>query len=194
MDVQLITINVGNINRAPVFDPIGTQEVNVGETLQFTVNANDPDGDAIVLALANVPVGASFDPATGVFTWIPTVDQSGGMTLNFSATDNGAPSQVGELEVTVTVGDDLTVAERIRNLSKDVKDLNLPKKTEKKLRKKLRKALKHLHRGKVRQAVKKLYRFIQKVEQAESKGDINPQDADALIDEANAIIALLRRC
>jgi len=62
----------------------------------FVVNATDPDGEAVTLAAASLPSGATFDPATGMFYWLTSSNNVGHYNVTFTATDNGSPS----LEVT----------------------------------------------------------------------------------------------
>lgn len=87
-------------NHAPTFasPDCGTvRPINNGGTVQFTVQATDPDpGIGITLAASGVPAGATMSPAlplrdsppvTSTFTWTPTVDQGGLAAIAFTATD-----------------------------------------------------------------------------------------------------------
>jgi Ca2+-binding RTX toxin-like protein len=77
-------------------------------TLSFTATATDPDLPANSLAfdLVGAPEGASIDPTSGVFTWMPTEAQGPG-TYSFTVrvTDDGSPNLSDEVEVVVTVND-----------------------------------------------------------------------------------------
>ena len=66
-----ITITVGHVNRAPIFSAVGPQLVLEHNMLTFTVVATDPDGDAVTLSATGMPSGATFNPATGLFSWTP---------------------------------------------------------------------------------------------------------------------------
>ncbi|MCP4312585.1 MAG: hypothetical protein GY790_15085, partial [Bacteroidetes bacterium] len=80
-------------NNAPVLGGIGNKTVNEGELLQFTVTAADPDGDNLAYSANNLPSGATFDPATQVFTWVPDYAQAGVYpNVQFTVTDDGDPS------------------------------------------------------------------------------------------------------
>ena len=72
----------------PVFDPIGNKIVSASSPLTFTVNATDPDGDAIIYWATDLPQGATFDHVTRTFTWTPTKDQIGNHTATFKVRDN----------------------------------------------------------------------------------------------------------
>jgi hypothetical protein len=100
---EAITITVNNVNRPPVLNPIGNKSVNEGEFITFKVSATDPDGDTLALAIGNLPRGASFDPATGTFSWIPNYKQSGNYLVTFTATDNGTPPLSDSEDITITV-------------------------------------------------------------------------------------------
>ena len=101
-DEQLITVTVEEVNLPPVLAEIGDKEVEAGEELTFTATATDPDlpVQTLTFSLLGAPDGASIDPATGVFTWTPTVDQAGNHTVTVCVSD-------GELEdceeITITV-------------------------------------------------------------------------------------------
>ncbi|MEC7276660.1 MAG: RHS repeat-associated core domain-containing protein [Bdellovibrionota bacterium] len=80
------------INSEPTFVPVGDQYIEVGKTLKLSLNAVDPEGEAIRYNLGNgqsLEKGMSFDASTGIFTWTPTLDQVGGYALSFQAYDGG---------------------------------------------------------------------------------------------------------
>ncbi len=84
-----VTITINPRNDAPVLASIGDKTVTEGETLVFTVSATDPDGDPMIYSAYNLPVGASFDSTTRVFSWIPDEDQIGThYGLRFRVRDN----------------------------------------------------------------------------------------------------------
>jgi len=76
-DSEDITITVNNVSGPPVLDPIGNKSVNENTLLTFTVNATDPDGDALTYSASNLPQGASFDVGNRTFSWTPAYDQAG---------------------------------------------------------------------------------------------------------------------
>ncbi|MBI5618467.1 MAG: tandem-95 repeat protein, partial [Gammaproteobacteria bacterium] len=67
-----VFITVRPINDAPVVPPIAARNVSEGQTLSFTIPADDPDGNTLSYSLVNNTVaGAGIDATTGVFTWKP---------------------------------------------------------------------------------------------------------------------------
>jgi hypothetical protein len=94
-------------NHPPAFAAVGAKSATVGQQLQFTVTATDPDNDAIALTVSNSPTGATFTDAgngTGTFRWTPTATQTGSRVVTFHANDAGSPMASATLDVTITVG------------------------------------------------------------------------------------------
>src|SRR6185436_7401149 len=88
----------------PVLNVPGPQTVAEGQSLSFTVSANDPDvGQTIKLTSSNRPTGANFVETSGLFTWTPDFDQAGTYTVTFNATDNGTPPLGDTKTVMITV-------------------------------------------------------------------------------------------
>jgi hypothetical protein len=106
-DSEAITITVGDVNRPPVLDPIGSKSVQEGALLEFTVTATDPDGDNLTYGAGNLPPGAVFDPATQVFSWTPDPGQAATYPdILFTVSDDGAPVMEDSeaVEIVVTPG------------------------------------------------------------------------------------------
>ncbi|RLB57624.1 MAG: hypothetical protein DRG80_07905 [Deltaproteobacteria bacterium] len=55
------------VNNPPVLTPIGTQTVNEGQQLTFTITATDPDSDALSYSASDLPEGATFNSTTRSF-------------------------------------------------------------------------------------------------------------------------------
>ena len=72
-------------NTAPVISGVEDQTVNVGSKVEFTVSAQDADGDTVTLAAKDLPSGAGFDAATGKFVWDNAAE--GEYTITFTAND-----------------------------------------------------------------------------------------------------------
>jgi hypothetical protein len=105
-DSEEISITVEDVNQPPVLDPIGDKSVNEGEALIFTVTGSDPDGDALTYSVNNLPLWASFDPATRVFSWAPDYGQAGVYpNVLFTLTDDGDSPLSDSEEINITVED-----------------------------------------------------------------------------------------
>ncbi|MCP4285940.1 MAG: hypothetical protein GY792_16035, partial [Gammaproteobacteria bacterium] len=66
--------------------------------------ATDPDDDGLTYSSSNLPSGATFDPATQVFTWTPEQGQAGTYPgVLFIVTDDGDPPLSDSEAITITV-------------------------------------------------------------------------------------------
>ncbi len=100
---------------APVLSLPGTELAAFGKPLAFTVSATDPGGLPLTLAAANLPPGASFNPATGGFLWTPQapsglIYQVGKLyplerrEVTFTATDSAQMSANGSVVIEADPG------------------------------------------------------------------------------------------
>ncbi len=99
-DVESMTITVNNKDRAPRLENIGDKSVEEDNSLSFQISASDPDGDSVSYSASNLPSGASFNNASGAFSWKPGYDDANTYSVTFTAT-------AGELKdqetITITV-------------------------------------------------------------------------------------------
>jgi YD repeat-containing protein len=84
---ETISISVDNTNQAPIVTPLVPQAGRENTPIQFTVTATDIDVETLALSASNLPAGAKFDAATGLFTWTPSFTQAGDYTVTFAAKD-----------------------------------------------------------------------------------------------------------
>ncbi|MCX6903135.1 MAG: putative Ig domain-containing protein [Verrucomicrobia bacterium] len=103
---QSFLVVVLEINNPPVLDAIPDRVIHAGMTLSFTNHATDSDIPANLLTytLGSAPLGASVDPASGVFTWTPSDPQAGssyGVTV--IVTDDGLPPMNDQKTFHITV-------------------------------------------------------------------------------------------
>jgi hypothetical protein len=97
-------LSVGNT--APTLNPVSSQSIIAGQTLNLTNVASDPDVPPQVLAfnLLAGPTNATLDSGTGVFTWRPLVTQAGSIySVTVTVSDNGSPSLSATQSFNVTV-------------------------------------------------------------------------------------------
>ena len=108
-------------NRAPTISGSPVTSITVGTAYSFSPTASDPDGNPLTFSIANKPVWAAFDPATGRLSGTPTVaSTTSGITISVSdgqasatlpafalqvtAAPNRPPTISGAPATTVTVG------------------------------------------------------------------------------------------
>ncbi len=88
-------------NHAPVLGAVGDQNVFNGALLAFTLTATDVDTDTLTYGHQGLPAGATLDPATGAFSWTPTVAQTGDHAVTLTVSDGLATDSE---TITLTVG------------------------------------------------------------------------------------------
>lgn len=86
-DSEQVTINVNPVNRPPVLEPIGAQELVASDNFNLIITGSDPDGQALTYSAGNVPDGAVFAPSTRSFSWIPSDQQVGTHNVTFVVSD-----------------------------------------------------------------------------------------------------------
>ena len=91
---------------APVFDELGAQGANVGAPTNFTVRAQGEPTPALALAESTATGGFSFDPQTGVLSYVPPAGDLGLRWFVFTASNS---SGVATQTVAVTVAKALPV-------------------------------------------------------------------------------------
>ena len=101
-------INVIGVNTPPVLDVIGDKVGDELSMISFTVSASDIDIPVQQLTYSfrgAAPAGATIDPVTGLFEWVPTEAQGG----------------IGPAQITIEVSDGIqTDSETIEILVNEV--------------------------------------------------------------------------
>ncbi|MBM3845704.1 MAG: hypothetical protein FJ405_05380, partial [Verrucomicrobia bacterium] len=91
-DTKAFRVTVAEVNKPPLFD-LRPQYGKTGQLLTFNT-ANDPDlprQSLIYELLPDVPSGVQLDPASGLVSWTPSIDQAGRHVIRVKATDSGVP-------------------------------------------------------------------------------------------------------
>ena len=122
-DTGTFNLQINERNEAPVLETIAGQGGVLGEEIQFTAIASDPDLPANPLTFSltgDVPTGAAIDPQTGLFTWTPTAPDiaAGVVVVNVTVSDGTALSDTQAVSIavsdsdfgTIPVGVDLVVS------------------------------------------------------------------------------------
>ncbi len=85
------TIDVTDTNRAPTWGGSGTLTATEGQTISWSQDAFDPDGDDLTYSADGLPEGLSLDTMTGVISGSPVFGTAGSYTINIGVYDNGTP-------------------------------------------------------------------------------------------------------
>ncbi|AFY50369.1 RHS repeat-associated core domain protein [Nostoc sp. PCC 7524] len=89
---QSFTVNVAEVNTAPILTPIGNKNITLGETLSFKVTAVDSDSPVNNLSFSiddGAPQDVQIDPVQGTFSWTPTT--AGLYPITIRVKDDGSP-------------------------------------------------------------------------------------------------------
>ena len=121
IDVQILTVSVGKINRPPSLSFAASASgssflVKEGDTLSLHIVFQDPDsGDKVtLLSIDNPPWPAcgqgKYDTVSGIITFVPSfkcviAGESTFSDLVFRAKDDGSPSEIGQIAARITVKD-----------------------------------------------------------------------------------------
>lgn len=72
--------------------PIGDKVLHVGESCQFTLKVETLINDSVNYIVNSLPEGATFDPVSAIFSWIPKCNQVGSYSIKFTAFINSSQS------------------------------------------------------------------------------------------------------
>jgi len=121
-DFEVVTIDVNEVNVAPVLAAIGNKAGTVGVEVAFTASATDADvpANALTFSLdAGAPAGAAINGSTGAFSWTPSA--TGSFAATVRVTDNGTPAlddfEAISIDVTEAVVNHAPVLDAIGNKS-----------------------------------------------------------------------------
>ncbi|MCW9707150.1 putative Ig domain-containing protein, partial [Fodinibius salsisoli] len=101
---QSFTITVDNTNRVPAFDSSPVTEAKEGEAYNYTVQASDPDGDAVTITPAQLPDWASLSDngdGTGTLSGTPGPEDAGNVAIELTVSD-GSLSATQSFTITVS--------------------------------------------------------------------------------------------
>jgi len=118
-------LHIQPYNNPPSFSPIGDMDVDEGQLLSLALPGSDPERDNLSYAVFDLPPGATFDTATGEFSWTPGESQSGTYAIRFEVTD-GIDTDAATVSVTVM---DVLPREADLSVTKTV-DWENPKETD----------------------------------------------------------------
>jgi len=109
--VDVAAVNDGPVAGAPVFSTLEDTAITV-TSAQLLAGASDIDGDVLSVsgvALSDAAAGALIDNLDGTWTFAPSSNWNGALSLNYSVSD-GTASVAGSAALTVTAVNDGPVA------------------------------------------------------------------------------------
>ncbi|HYE32574.1 MAG TPA: immunoglobulin domain-containing protein, partial [Methylomirabilota bacterium] len=102
----VVSVTVDHVNARPVLLPISPMTVAEAASLQLTVVAHDPDGQAVTYSFgSDAPNGAVIDPVSGLLTWTPSEEQGPGVfqfTVKATDSDTNPLTASALIQVAVT--------------------------------------------------------------------------------------------
>ncbi|MCI5227106.1 MAG: hypothetical protein D3918_10740, partial [Candidatus Electrothrix sp. AX2] len=101
IDTQTWTIEVLDPNHPPVITNAPPAYAGVGRLYQFTMTAEDPDGDSVSFSLSAAPAGMTIESDTGRINWTPAENQLGSHTLKVRVEDGRGGEDIEDFPVTV---------------------------------------------------------------------------------------------
>ena len=123
-DTDSFTLTVSD-SQAPIIDLIADRGARPGVSMNVQATASDPDDTELTFTLPHRPAGMTVDPASGLITWTPVVQQLGPHPVTVEVRDpsgfsdrtgfsvlvdtNRAPVAVDDTGFRVERGDTLTV-------------------------------------------------------------------------------------
>ncbi|MFM6761644.1 MAG: putative Ig domain-containing protein, partial [Microcystis panniformis] len=82
-----VTLKVDNVNRSPSLK-VSNHNAVLGKELKFNLIGSDPDlNTTLTYSVTDLPEGATFNPTTGEFRWLPNPGQVGDYPLTFGVSD-----------------------------------------------------------------------------------------------------------
>jgi beta-glucosidase len=107
------------VNRLPALVLLPNYTMDEGKQIAFKLSGSDPDSsDSLTYFGIGLPAGASLDPATGKFNWVPGYSQAGVYPVQFGVTD-GFANATAATTIVVNNVDQAPVMAAISNCSVD---------------------------------------------------------------------------
>ncbi len=101
-------------NRAPVAHDLEVVVLE-DESVTFTVQASDPDGDELTYELATLPSHGTLSGDLPVVTYAPAPDFNGADAFTFDASDGNLSSNIAKVQITVEPANDAPIAVALVN-------------------------------------------------------------------------------
>ncbi|MGL6073447.1 MAG: FG-GAP-like repeat-containing protein [Fimbriiglobus sp.] len=96
-----IVVSAGSTNRPPVANTTPPTDASIGQALNYTFMATDPEGGVLTYSVARGPAGMTIDAATGRVTWTPAEADLGTVFVTLVARDAGGAAAVQSFAIDV---------------------------------------------------------------------------------------------
>ena len=94
---SLLVVSPGSLH---LFAP-RSRTVTPGSPVRFAVSAVDDQGLPVSVVVGSKPNGAAFDPASGIFEWIPADQAPGSTEVSFTATNSLGFTQTKTVDIKI---------------------------------------------------------------------------------------------
>lgn len=84
---EILWLNIIGENKPPIIEEIKDIEIYVGEELNLTVKASDPENETIFYVLTSNLTNLKINPISGEFSFKPSSEQKGAYTIGVGAID-----------------------------------------------------------------------------------------------------------
>jgi len=90
---NMVCVNVNNVSQPPTFVNLTDKYAQLGQVLEFKVEALDPDDPAtswgqLSYSAKGLPKTATFNPETQIFSWLPSAQDNETYDVTFTVNDN----------------------------------------------------------------------------------------------------------
>ena len=82
-----ISIEITDVNRPPVLDPIALAAISEGDSISTVLSATDPDGDTLSWSATGLPTGFAINPTTGVLSGSADFSSAGSYPIQIVVDD-----------------------------------------------------------------------------------------------------------
>jgi len=125
-NVQSFTINVSNINDAPMLtSQIPNQTWNEDNSIAINLSSyfNDPDNDALTFEILAQPENISIEIINGIATLTPDDNFNGMASIQFNASDGSLSKESNVVGLTIIAVNDAPILGQISNIGANEGDL-----------------------------------------------------------------------
>ena len=87
-DIAIVSLTINPVNDAPILSDVSNQSVNEDETFEFTLTAEDVDGDELSYSINIIDEVDSYSIDNNIITVTPTANMNGEIEINTTVFDD----------------------------------------------------------------------------------------------------------